>query len=166
MNYKIIETTDGEILYSSSSYEDILKKIDELNNFSDYCLEELMVEIECPITNTKKSFEPIDFKFYIKAMYGTQERLSMKLSDLEQLLYYINRRHKWPSTNKKVKYVRPSFDMRTADIFHINMNSKMNEIDFSITNENSNKNLLRMIICYLEDEDEHYIKDVSIIEDI
>lgn len=74
--------------------------------------------------------------------------------DFRKLLTYISNNHSFLKGGKKIKYVEPVIDMRTGDIFCVEFRG-FNDKTFSITNENSDKDLEKWIYDWLDDKNEY-----------
>ena len=75
----------------------------------------------------------------------------MNLNDFRDLLNYIEKNHSFRrGKGKMIKYVSPTCDMRSGDIFHINLRQAGNGVDFSLTNENKDRNLKRWVMDWLD----------------
>lgn len=71
----------------------------------------------------------------------------MTLTEYSELLKYINENHSFKKgMGKMVKYISHTFDFRTLMISRVDIDGKI----FSITNENSHKNLKKWIMDYLK----------------
>ena len=79
------------------------------------------------------------------------ERKEMSIEDLRSLLQYIEKNHSFrKSKGKRVKYVSPTCDMRTGSIFHVNIRLTGEGKDFSLTNEDKDRDLLKWIVDWLD----------------
>jgi len=80
---------------------------------------------------------------------------AMSSHNVRQLLNYISRNHNFGwGKGKGVKYVRPSFDMRTGECFHVRLEGMFKPVDFAIINEwrDHPDSLHKRILDWLNDE--------------
>lgn len=80
-------------------------------------------------------------------------RKPMNMEDFRFLLLYIQMNHKFARGGKHIKYVTPTFDMRTGDIHRIEFHGMEDKV-FSITNENADRDLEMWIADWLDDKEE------------
>ena len=78
-------------------------------------------------------------------------RKPMNMEDFRFLLLYIQMNHKWGG--KHIKYVTPTFDMRTGDIHRVEFHGMEDKV-FSITNENSDRDLEMWIADWLDGKED------------
>lgn len=75
----------------------------------------------------------------------------MDIEDLREICNYIESSHSFRKVQgKMVKYISPTINMRTGEIFHVKLRRSGEGKDFSITNENKNRNLKLRIIDWLD----------------
>lgn len=75
----------------------------------------------------------------------------MTVEDFRELCAYIEAHHSFKKgQGKMVKYISPTYDVRIGEIFHVNIRLSGMGRDFSITNENINKDLKSWIIDWLD----------------
>lgn len=89
---------------------------------------------------------------YVQNSFSEKEtRKPMKMSDFKKLLIYIDENHSFSKLKGlKIKYVMPVIDMRSSDIHSITFRGLFGEKVFSITNENKDRSLEKMIHQWLE----------------
>lgn len=76
----------------------------------------------------------------------------MNIEDFREILNYIEKNHSFrKSQGKMVKYVSPTLDMRIGKIFHVNLRRSGEGKDFSLTNENKDKDLKSWILNWLDE---------------
>ena len=97
-------------------------------------------------------------------------RKAMKMVDFRKLLTYISANHSFSKGGKKIKYVEPVIDMRTGDIFCVKFRG-FNDKTFSITNENSDRDLEKWIYDWLngvlvDEENGYYSAGGTWVENI
>lgn len=86
------------------------------------------------------------------------KRRGMNINDFRELCIYIDENHSFRKMmGKRIKYVSPTVDMRTGEIFHVRLR-RAEGIDFSLTNENKNRDLFQWIVDWLERENENQNK--------
>lgn len=77
----------------------------------------------------------------------------MTFLEFRELLNYIQDNHRFSRGGKGIKYVEPTIDMRTGDVFCVSFRG-WNDKTFSKTNENSDRDLKEWIYEWLgEDSD-------------
>lgn len=69
------------------------------------------------------------------------------------LMGFIHKYHRFAKGGKHIKYVTPTFDMRTGDIHSIELRGMASKT-FSITNENADKDLEDWVYRWLMDKEE------------
>lgn len=75
----------------------------------------------------------------------------MNIDDFRKLCNYIEKNHSFrKAQGKMIKYISPTFDMRIGKIFHVNLRRSGDGIDFSLTNENKDKDLKNWIVDWLD----------------
>lgn len=75
----------------------------------------------------------------------------MTVEEFTDLLKYIQEHHSFKKFNGKcIKYIYPSYDTRIGKIFHINLRRGGESLDFSVTNENKDRNLAVWIYEWLD----------------
>lgn len=75
----------------------------------------------------------------------------MDIADFRDICNYIEKNHSFrKAMGKRVKYVAPTCDMRIGKIFHVNLRLMGSGRDFSLTNENKDKDLKAWIIDWLD----------------
>lgn len=75
----------------------------------------------------------------------------MSIDDFRELCNYIESKHSFRNAQgKRIKYVSPTCDMRIGSIFHVNLRLSGKGKDFSITNENKDKDLKSWIFDWLD----------------
>jgi hypothetical protein len=82
----------------------------------------------------------------------------MTIEEYAELLAYIYEKHDFvfsKGNSKHIKYVDCTFDTRTYGIFSVTLRGMFNGAtkNFSITNENRNRNLKEWIYNWLEDKE-------------
>ena len=78
-------------------------------------------------------------------------RKLMKMKEFRELLTYISIRHGFRVGGKRIKYVEPVIDMRTGEIFCVKFRG-FHDKEFSVTNENSERDLEKWIYEWLDDK--------------
>lgn len=149
-----IYLNNNELLYSFNNHNETILEIQHIDKYTDYEISDIYIKVYGFKHNKPKIFLVDDFLLFVRVYYEEDKRKPMRLNDLELLLKYIHSRHPYALSSKSVKYVCPAFDMRTGRIYQINMYVGMEDKTFSLTNENSDKNLMKWIIFYLENLDD------------
>ena len=70
-----------------------------------------------------------------------------------KLLTHISEHHRFSRGGWKIKYVTPHIDMRYGDIHCVQFRGMFGEKDFSITNENKERDLEKWIYDWLEERE-------------
>lgn len=83
--------------------------------------------------------------------------MGLTIKEFIQLLNYINENHSFRKMEgRRIKYIQPVYDTRKMTIHAVAfIDGVHDDIIFSITNENRNKNLKELIYNWL-DEDKIY----------
>lgn len=75
----------------------------------------------------------------------------LNIEGFRAILNYIEKHHSFrKAMGKRIKYVSPTCDMRTGEIFHVNLRLSGKGKNFSLTNENKNKDLFEWITDWLD----------------
>lgn len=74
----------------------------------------------------------------------------MTFLEFRELLNYIHDNHRFSRGGKGIKYVEPTIDTRTGDVFCVSFRG-WNDKTFSKTNENSDRDLKEWIYKWLEE---------------
>lgn len=75
----------------------------------------------------------------------------MSIEDFRELCNYIEKHHSFrKAQGKMVKYISPTCDMRIGKIFHVNLRRSGDGKDFSLTNDDKDKDLKNWIIDWLD----------------
>ena len=80
-------------------------------------------------------------------------RKSMSHKGFLSILAEIHANHRFARGGKHIKYVTPTFDMRTGDIHRVEFHGMEDKV-FSITNENSDRDLELWIADWLDGKEE------------
>lgn len=80
-------------------------------------------------------------------------RMPMSKLDFWEVMRHVHNEHRFAKGGKNIKYVSPTFDMRTGDIHRIEFHGMENKV-FSITNENADRDLYEWVMRWLDGEDE------------
>ena len=75
-------------------------------------------------------------------------RRPMSQNDFWDVMALVHANHRFAKGGKNIKYVTPTFDMRTSDIHRIEFHGMENKF-FSITNENADKDLYLWVLDWL-----------------
>lgn len=79
----------------------------------------------------------------------------MSLEDFNELVKYISENHGFRSckpNRKMIKYIQCSFDTRFGDVWSV----VLDNVVFSVVNENRKRNLKKWIYAYLNDENDGF----------
>ena len=79
-------------------------------------------------------------------------RKALSWGDFKKVMQEVDTNHRFARGGKNIKYVDPIIDMRTRDIFCVTFRGLDGEKTLSITNENRNKDLYKMIMDCLKEE--------------
>lgn len=76
----------------------------------------------------------------------------LSLAEFTLLVAYINENHSFAKNRgKRVKYITPIYDTRTQKIFCLQLRLSGEDLAFSITNEDKDKDLAKWVYCWLEE---------------